>query len=494
MEAKDVAVESQLQRFFRVHGLQSLDKVRSALLLVGVACQFATVFITEPLWLIREMPPNLPTFMLPEIDFLWPVYFSLVAVLIVPRQGMAAHWAVIVVAGFFDQYRLQPQFYAIAVLMSACVWESWHNFARWFLVSTWLWAGLQKLVSSDWFGHASFWLVQRAGFEGATDYHVGIAVIIALTELSIGILGWVRPRWATYGGILMHSGIIVVLSPIFLDWNESVIPWNLSMAVIGGWVMWTTREVWPRTVIQRGWAIAWLTLPLGFFVGWMDHGFSGVLYSDSLPRGQITRSEGIQRIRGWGDLHVPFPNERRTLRMFFEQSAAPGDYLHVSDPRYFLEDQYFVLEQDGTAREIARDAFFDGVDSVESGPPFGVGLDEIRAIFALRQAGVKMLRESADAPVYAVAFTSENYSPSLLKALRGLPNVRQVQLSGTRVTDADLESLACLYLLTGLGIENTAVTDEGIEKLVELPFLSSIESAGTSISDECLQRILDSQH
>ena len=138
------------------------------------------------------------------------------------------------------------------------------------------------------------------------------------------------------------------------------------MAVIGGWVMWTTRDVWPRTVIQRGWAIAWLTLPSGFFVGWMDHGFSGVLYSDSLPRGQITRSEGIQRIRGWGDLHVPFPNERRTLRMFFEQSAAPGDYLQVSDPRYFLEDQYFVLEQDGTAREIARDAFFDGVDSVES--------------------------------------------------------------------------------------------------------------------------------
>ena len=77
----------------------------------------------------------------------------------------------------------------------------------------------------------------------------------------------------------MHSGIIVVLSPIFLDWNESVIPWNLSMAVIGGWVMWTTRDVWPRTVVQRGWAIAWLTLPSGFFVGWMDHGFSGVLYS-----------------------------------------------------------------------------------------------------------------------------------------------------------------------------------------------------------------------
>ena len=47
MKAKDVAVESQLQRFFRVHGFQSLDKVRSALLLVGVACQVATVLITE---------------------------------------------------------------------------------------------------------------------------------------------------------------------------------------------------------------------------------------------------------------------------------------------------------------------------------------------------------------------------------------------------------------------------------------------------------------
>ena len=155
---------------------------------------------------------------------------------------------------------------------------------------------------------------------------------------------------------------------------------------------------------------------------------------DSLPRGQITRSEGIQRIRGWGDLHVPFPNERRTLRMFFEQSAAPGDYLHVSDPRYFLEDQYFVLEQDGTAREIARDAFFDGVDFVESGPPFGVGLDEIRAIFALRQAGVKMLRESADAPVYAVAFTSENYSPFVVE---GPERVAKCQAGSTFWNEGD---------------------------------------------------------
>ena len=108
------------------------------------------------------MPPNLPTLMLPEIDFLWPVYFSLVAVLFVPRQGMAAYWAVIVVAGFFDQYRLQPQFYAIAVLMSACVWESWHNFARWFLVSTWLWAGLQNLFQVTGLGmHLSGWCSVR---------------------------------------------------------------------------------------------------------------------------------------------------------------------------------------------------------------------------------------------------------------------------------------------------------------------------------------------
>ena len=478
------------QRFWRQWGPLSLGSKRLGLLWLGVACQVATVAITQPLWLVRVSPPNLPTFPVPDFDFLIPLYFSLLLVLLFPRPGMVLHWSILILAGVFDQYRLQPQFYAIAVLMSVCVWSSWHNFTRWFLVSTWFWAGMHKPLSADWFGHASYWLVHRAGIEGVEDAHVVIAVLIALFELAVGIIACVKPRWAAVGCVLMHLGIIVSLSPWVLNWNESVLPWNLAMAAIGGWVMWTTTQVWPKRAVQRAIAVAWMVLPLGFFVGWMDHGFSGVLYSDSLPRGQITTVDGTQRINGWGDLHVPFPNERRTLRMYFEQASKPGDFLHISDPRYFLDDQFFVLNRERVAEEISELEFYSGAASIGGGPDYGIGLDELRAIFGLRQAGVKMLRRTPSSPIYAVAFTPGNYKPELLKILKGLPNLQQVQLAGTEVTNRDLGFLRPLRMLTGVGLDQTQVTDEGIRSLQGLPYLVTIECEGTSVSDECLQQVL----
>jgi len=485
-----IARQSGFLHFWSQWGPSGLNRLCFSLLFFGAGCQALTVWITLPLWGDRVSPPNLPTFPVPAFDFMWPIFGSLVLILILPRPGMLLHWLLLITAGVMDQYRLQPQFYANAILMSACVWPSWHNMTRWFLVSTWLWAGLHKFVSSDWYGHASYWLLNRAGVENATDYHVAFAIIVAFSEVSVGILACFKPRWAAIGCVPMHLGIMLMLSPIALDWNESVLPWNASMALIGGWVMWTTVEPWPKTKIQRFIGVAWLVFPLGFFVGWVDHGFCGVLYSDSLPRGQITTAEGAQRIRGWGELHVPFPNERRTLRIYFEQAAKPGDFLHISDPRYFLNDLYFVLDNESVAKEISAEDFYSGAYATEVGPAYGIGLDELRAIFALRQAGVTMLRESPGMPIFAVAFTPENFDPSLLASLKGLPNIRQVQLAGTAVTDEDLKKLLALRMLTGVGLDHTGITDAGLAKLAPLAYLSMVEHEGTTISESALQQVL----
>jgi len=485
-----IAQQGVAIQYWKRWGSVSLSRSRFSLLFFGVVCQALTVWITLPLWGDRVSPANLPTFSVPPFDFAGPVFGSLVLILMMPRAGLTLHWVLLIAAGIMDQYRLQPQFYAIAVLMSACVWPSWHNVARWFLVSTWLWAGLHKLVSADWYAHASYWLLNRAGVDDANNYHVAFAIIVALSELGLGILACIKPRWATIGCVPMHLGIMLMLSPIGLDWNVSVQPWNATMALIGGWVMWTTADAWPKTTFQRGVGIVWLVLPIGFFVGWVDHGFSGVLYSDSLPRGIITTVDGSQRVRGWGDLHVPFPNERRTLRIYFEQSAKPGDFLHISDPRYLLDDLYFVLDTDGVAKAISAEDFYSGAYATTSGPAYGVGLDELRAIFPLRQAGVKMLRESPGMPIYAVAFTPENFEPKLLANLKGLPNLRQVQLSGTQVTDGDLKELVSLRMLTGVGLDNTAITDAGLLSLAPLPYLTMVEHEGTSISENALNRVL----
>jgi len=459
-------------------------------LLLGIGCQAATIGMTLPLWTVRIDPPNLPTFPVPAIDFVWPLFLSLVLTIFLPRPGLVLHWGLLILAGVFDQYRLQPQFFAIAVLMSGCVWPSWHTFVRWFLVSTWLWAGLHKLVSADWFGHASYWLVARLEFVDPEHFYLPVAVTVAVVEVGVGLAACFRPRWAAVACVAMHLGIVISLSPLMLDWNVSVIPWNIAMAAIGCWIMWTTVKAAPQGRIQWGTAMAWMLAPLGFFVGWVDHGFCGVLYSDSLPRGQITTVDGAKKVHGWGELRVPFPNERRTLRMYLEQAGEAGDYLHVSDPRLLLDDQYFVLNEAGVAVEIEASQFYSGSMGTAAGPPFGIGLDELRSIFALQQAGVRMFKEERGKPIYAVAFNRSSFDPKLLPVLKGLPNLRQVQLAGTSVSDDDMRHLAELRILTGLGLDQTAITDAGLKTLRSLPHLIDVECEGTQITEQGLQEVL----
>ena len=61
--------ENIFLRFFRQWGPLSLGSKRVGLLWLGVVCQAATVGITQPLWLVRITPPNLPTFSVPDFDF-----------------------------------------------------------------------------------------------------------------------------------------------------------------------------------------------------------------------------------------------------------------------------------------------------------------------------------------------------------------------------------------------------------------------------------------
>ncbi|MFG0264378.1 MAG: hypothetical protein ACF8AM_04395, partial [Rhodopirellula sp. JB055] len=343
---------------------------RSGLLLFGVVCQCITIAITWPLWQVRELPPHLPTFDLPPVSFGWILVASLAWVVVRPRAGLMVHLSVLVVAAVWDQFRLQPQFFSIAVLMAACVWGSWHRIARWSLVSTWVWAGVHKFLSPDWFGYASHWLVDRSGLD-ADATCLWFAGAIAAVELVVGLLAIFRPRWAAPACAAMHLGIALVISPLVLDWNESVLPWNLSVAVIGSWVTLTTGAWWPVRGWERALAAFALVYPVGFYVGCVDHGFAGVLYSGSLPQGLVSSRDGVRPVEGWGELHVPFPKERRTIRIHFEQVAEPGDKLHLADVRPWLDDAFYVLGSQRRAIEISRDEFFAGIPAGSPGAQAG---------------------------------------------------------------------------------------------------------------------------
>ena len=314
----------------------------------------------------------------------------------------------------------------------------------------------------------------------------------------------------------LHIGILIYLSPLFRGHNYSVFPWNLASAAIGFWVLWkadsrdwftgrndslANDEQLPTPVTTKAPALPqsppnrqklferiafalMMIVPMGFYVDWLDHGYAHVLYSDSIPRGMISRNDGsLLEIRAWGELAIPFPNERRLLKQHFVCVGQPGEKLHVRDPRLWLDDLYFQMNEDGPV-DISRQAFF----AADDGSVGGVELDSVRAIYLLDRAGTIFLKRDKESMVWAIQFSPEKFETKLLKHLNGVSNVEEVVLDDIDFTDADLKSFPPLPKLVGLGLSRTKITDQGIEQLIidrhrKYPRLEFIVTEGTNVSD-----------
>lgn len=463
-----VSLQAERADLPRRHAISSQ---RYGLLLAAVMAQAATILLTWPLWEVREAPVHLPMFDLPQIPFgLW-MLATLGLMLLRPRLGLVVHAVSLLIAFAFDQYRTQPQFIAIVALMLAAV-EDWGVIVvRWFLAALWTWAGLHKLLSPDWFSFAS-WNLAGGLMSDPTNFQPLFAWGVGLGELAAGILAIFRPRWAVVPCVMMHVGIVIFLSPLFYNWNCSVMPWNLATALVGSWVMWNAPSTAPR--LRWEWLLAgvFFVYPAGFYLGWVDHGIASVLYSSHIPRGQITTAAGPEKISGWGDLRVPFPNERRLLRIYFEQAAPPGAKLHIADPRALLDDLYYVKRADGQVQEIDRSEFL----SATGNEVAGIELDSRRSVFLMARGGAILLRRMTGSPIYAVRIEPHAYRPELLDLFEGLPNLEQLDLEGCPVTDDDLKRLPYLPKLEGIGLAKTAVTPVGLELLKRQSKLTYIDA------------------
>jgi methylamine utilization protein MauE len=451
--------------------------VRYWLIAVCVAAQAATLIITWSLWEIRKSPPHLPAIDLPQISFGGILAFSLALILFRPQLGIRFHIAVLVVSFLFDQWRLQPQVIGIAVMMIAVV-EPWGPVvAKSYLTAMWFWSGLHKLLSPDWLGHVSWDLLQSLPIDQKT-WHAPFAYTIAFGEILLAVLAILRPRWAAVGCVLLHSSIALFLSPWVHDRNISVIPWNLCTAVVGFWILTAAPAFRAQSRIQWAATALLFILPAGFYAGWIDRCFAHVLYSHNVPYGLITRGEGLRPIAGWGSFRVPFPNTRRLFRQYFEITVKPGSKLHLADPRKWLPDVYFLKRSDGEVVEIDRTRFL----SSDDGEIAGVESDDPRDVFALSQAGARMLKRTAEGMIYAVEIAPSDYRAELLRHLHGLPNTEQLQLGGCDIVDNDLLLLLGCDNLQGIGLNDTKVTNLGLRYLAKLPRLDYLELDNTATS------------
>ena len=484
-------------------GPQQIGGLNYALLLVAVLAQLLTVCITWEVWQVRSLPPNLPLIEAQQISFgIW-VLVSLACVLVAPKQGFWVHVSVVLVASLYDQFRMQPQFLAIIFLMLATIWDWGKVTCRWFLVSVWLWAGVHKILSPHWFAHASFWILAKLDIpvDNAMSIHWFFALSVGLAEVIVGLAAVFKPKLAAIFCVAMHCSIFVLLCVI--DWNYSVLPWNIATAIVGCWTLWTIarrgkNEVREETARPRRFAmnftlaVVFLVPPAGFYYGLLDHGYASVLYSDFIARGLMTKSDRVEKIRGWEPVHVPFPSERRTFPQYFELVAEDGDKLHLFDPRPALDDQYFCL-RDGKAIQIDAAEFFDSVGEEVA----GVAMNDPKAKFWLKQWGKLLGRwykgvrqESMDNSIaYAYTMKPEYYCLDALQMLSGLPNLQQLQLANCPVDDGDLKYLSNLKQLTFVGLNNTNVTDEGLRHLESLPHLRLLEIEDTKISPDGMNRL-----
>jgi formylglycine-generating enzyme required for sulfatase activity len=121
------------------------------------------------------------------------------------------------------------------------------------------------------------------------------------------------------------------------------------------------------------------------------------------------------------------------------------------------------------------------------------GLTQLREIdlssAGITDAGLEHLKELTQLQIQKIDLTSTPITDAGLAHLKGLTQLRQVDLSSTSITGAGLEHLKGLTALREVDLSNTQITDAGLEHLAALPRLEGLGLANVKISDAGLAHV-----
>lgn len=458
---------------------------------LAVLCQALTLLIAWPAWNVRSAPALLPLvdWPIPQISFGWLLMASLVAVPFWPRWGLLVHAALFALSCVADQHRLQPQVISLIVLMAGCIGPRGALYARHYMAALWLWAGVHKLISPEWFGWSAWVYVHECGLPPDAAY-LPFAWLVALFEIALGLLALWQPRWAAWGCVAMHLGILLTLSPLVRNFNPSVWPWNLATAVVGAWLLDRSadhRDARGEASSLSPWwnwgvtglIVATYLLPAGYYFDWVNVHLAFSLYSGHLPRAMHTTSAGAKRLDGWTGLAVPFPDSPWLLRRYFARTAEPGDKLHLWDPRWGFGSSFYQLSSDGQVQPITREQFH----SEANGQRGGTEIDDPNAAWRIERAGAQLERGSGGV-LASVKLAGTGDAAEVLAELALLPNLREVGLTGFEIAPADLERLASWPRLEILELRGAHLHREHGLRLAKLSQLRWFAADGVELNQE----------
>jgi hypothetical protein len=203
------------------------------------------------------------------------------------------------------------------------------------LVSLWLWAGLNKALSTGYMGEAARFLFNafpvRPPF---LERPFGVMIIAA--EVSIGVL-LLTARWRRIGIVLaIGLHVLGLVALVNIRWNESVWPWNVALPLAAVAFFWARPEG-PSPRRRTAIMAAFLVVPAGFYAGVVDAYLAHNLYTSNTAGAVICKPDTSCVPGPWSEtfttLNVPLPPEPRLYRDYFEEVCAPGDTLVVSPRR-----------------------------------------------------------------------------------------------------------------------------------------------------------------
>lgn len=320
---------------------------RSLLRILVLACQALTIALTWPLWQVRAspLPPNLPLVQaLPDFPCGALLLATLAVVVVTPRVGIALHFGALALAIALDETRFQPQVLSLALLLLATLpGAGMRLLGSGHLIALWLWSGLHKLVSPAYLAHAGDLVTQR--FTSLPEPLArALALAVAIVEVALAVLAlFTRTRpLARSLGTAMHLAVLAWLSPLVLDWNPSVWPWNVALA-FSAWILlggdappfagaWRAAPRWARAAV-----LFELIAPVGYQAGLWPAPLAHALYCMSTPHATwLHRDGGVSHLRDLPELNVFLPGTYHALAAAFRAQAQPGDRLVIVEMRPLL--------------------------------------------------------------------------------------------------------------------------------------------------------------
>ncbi|MFT5641624.1 MAG: hypothetical protein ACI9A7_001729 [Cyclobacteriaceae bacterium] len=335
--------------------LQLLVRVIAFFFLVGILMSF-------PLWIPTRDIPLLPlypihSYLAPMIN--WVALVSMICSLglIIWRTKKEFVWIFMLSLAIIlsqDQLRWQPWVYLYSFLIipfsisNDISDKGIITYLRLVIIAVYLWSGIHKM--NPHFANENFQFIIDTYFGflpmDSRSIILNMGYFIPLIEILTAIFFLIPKtrKFGVYIAIIMHLLIIVHLSPLGIDSNTIVIPWNFAMIFIVI-ILFSKIRIASMTPppFRRYWALYSLLFIMYFgpvlnSLGMWDHYLSFSLYSNKAPHFYIaseynsfgaynqsvvpfireiapSRGKGYVDVNAWcmSVLHVPFYPEERVF-------------------------------------------------------------------------------------------------------------------------------------------------------------------------------------